>query len=100
MNPIIMMMIMIMIMIMIMMMTVMMAFKVIEHYNTGNELPGAPSGQTKVNFDDDNDDDDDHGDDDDHDDDDDDDANDDCENSIYAGPGPRAHLCKGPVIEL
>ena len=22
--------------------------KVIEHYNTGNELPGAPSGQTKV----------------------------------------------------
>ena len=41
--------------------------------------------------------------DDDNDDDDDDydnDANDDCENSIYAGPGPRAHLCKGPVIEL
>ena len=30
------------------MMMMMMAFKVIEHYNTGNELPGAPSGQTKV----------------------------------------------------
>jgi len=32
-------------------------WEVIEHYNTGNELPGAPSGQTKDSHDDDSDDD-------------------------------------------